>query len=346
MYEELKYGVSFMVDARVELIFGMLSKLKKDYPNLLEKENKKLKQELDYIEVSDTEYANNLYNFIDFNKYPKLMKWAVILSDISDCGIIPNICMFLNEDFILKQTFNQKQFLQEHKKDNCELLINNIDEFISDINEFIKKENYLEFYKSNFDEFHKMIKQSTKWYPKNMDVKDIEKCYGEKLPKYSVIYSIFFNGGFGPRVDGIPICFKGLRIEDGEYIESTSYIVNLYHEYSHPFINHLVDKYWNHFENVKEFVTYSVQNGLPPTYQGNPKTLYYEYYVRTMAHILSSKYEDCTRFIERFNKMGFVKFEELVKFTENNFKLGDNFEEFFVNQLIPFTNNMTNNIQK
>lgn len=344
MHEELKYGISFSVDARVEFIFGMLSKLKKDYPKLLEKDDKKIEEELDYIEVSNTEYANNLYEFIDFEKYPKLMKWAVVLSDVSSCDVIPNVCMTLNEDFTLKDTFDKKEFLEKYGEYNCELLISHFDEFISDINEFVQKENYLEFYKSHFDEFHKMVEQSTKWYPKNMDVKDIEVCYGKNLPKYSVIYSAFFNGGFGPTVDGIPVCFKGLWIEDGEYIESTSYIVNLYHEYSHSFINPLVDKYWDNFENVEEFVNFSIKNNLHPTYRSNPKTLYYEYYVRVMVHVLSSKYEDCTRFIPRFKKLGFTKFEEMVEFTEDNFKLGDNFEEFFVNKLIPFTNDLTNNI--
>jgi len=344
MYEELKYGVSFSVDARVELIFGMLSKLKKEYPKLLEKEDKNLEEELDYIEVSDTGYADKFYKFLDFKKYPKLMKWSVILSDISSCDTIPNICMMFDEDFSLKKGFNLAEFSEKYGKYNCGFLINNLDEFINDINEFIKNENYLEFYNSCFGEYNEMISQSTKWYPNNLDVNDIEKCYGEKLSKYPVIYSVFFNGGFGPKVDGIPTCFKGLWIEDGEYIESTSYTVTLYHEYSHPFINPLVDKYWDNFENVKEFVNYSLQNGLHPTYQGNPKSLYYEYYVRTMAHVLSSQYEDCTRFIKRFEKIGFIKFEEMIEFTKDNFKLGDNFEEFFVSELIPFTNDLTSNI--
>jgi len=345
MYEELKYGVSFSVDARVELIFGMLSKLKKEYPNILEKEDKKLEEELDYIEVSDTKYADKFYEVLDFKKYPKLMKWAVVLSDISDCGVIPNICMIFDEDFSLKNSFNLAEFSEKYEKYNCGFLINNLDEFINDINEFVENENYLEFYKSCFGEYNKMIKQSTKQYPDNLDIKDIEKCYGEKLPKYPVIYSIFFNGGFGPRVDGIPTCFKGLCVENGEYIETTSNIVNLFHEYSHPFINPLVDKYWDNFENVTEFVNYSVENNLHPTYQEDPKALYYEYFVRVMAHILSSNYEDCTRFIESFKKIGFVKFEEMIEFVTNNFQIGDNFEEFFANEIIPFTNNITNNLK-
>ena len=51
MYEKQKW-ITFMVDPRVQLIFGMLLKLKK--------ENPKLEEELDYIECFDNSYYSKL----------------------------------------------------------------------------------------------------------------------------------------------------------------------------------------------------------------------------------------------------------------------------------------------
>lgn len=237
MYEKLKYGITFSIDPRVELIFGMLSKLKK--------ENSKLEEELDYIECFDndyySEYANKMYELIDFNKYPKLLQWTVKLSQVPSCDIVPNITMMISENFQTKENIEENEYFNK--------FFNSIEEykqFICDINEFVVQEDYLKFYKSNFDEYNRMIDESTTIYPSNMNIKDIEDYYNSQLNKYPVIYSIFFNGGFGPIVDGIPTCFKGLWLdENGKYVENTTGILNLFHEYSHPFINPLVDKYWD-----------------------------------------------------------------------------------------------------
>lgn len=338
MYSQEKYGITFQIDARVELIFGMLSKLKK--------ENSELEEELDFVESFNTEYysdyANRMYEIIDFKKYPKMLKWALKLSQVPSCDIVPNVAMMISDNFESKEITKDDEYFQKF------FIENNYDEFINDINEFVIQTNYLSFYYSNFDEYSKMVNESTKdAYPSNLDVKDIEKCYGEKLEQYLVIYSIFFNGGFGPTIDKVPVCFKGLWIKDSKYIESTSGIINLYHEYSHHFINPLVDKYWSNFDNVEGFVDYSIQNNLHPTYQKKAKTLYYEYYVRAMSYILSSKYEDIKEAPDYWSeKLGFVKIWNVINYIEENLKIGQNFEEFFSQKLIPFTNKLTRNLEE
>lgn len=337
MYKEQKYGITFSIDPRTELIFGMLSKLKK--------ENTKLEEELDFIECFDnnyySEYANKIYGLIDFNKYPKLLKWTVKLSQVPSCDIVPNITMMISENFQTKENVEGNEYFNK--------FFNSIEEykrFISDINEFVDQEDYLKFYKSNFDEYNRMIDESTTIYPSNMNIKDMEEYYGNQLNKYPVIYSIFFNGGFGPIVDGIPTCFKGLWIdENGKYIESTTGVLNLFHEYSHPFINPLVDKYWDRFENIEKFINYSIQNNLHKTYQQKPQTLYYEYFVRAMAYIMTSKYINCEEELENYNKLGFVESEKIIDFITNNYEISTNFEKFFANKLIPFTNGLMNNLE-
>ena len=338
MYSKSRYGINFIIDARVELIFGMLSKLKRDYSILNINDSIDYEEELDYIEVVNSKYANDFYELLDFNKYPKLLEWAIALAEVEECNLIPYITMMISEDFTeYEDVTNIKHYNDFFDKYNYK-------DFIEDINYFVNEERYIDFYKDDYLEYDKMISQSIKWYPSNFDIRDIEKWYGIGIDSYIVIYCVFFNGGFGPIINGIPICFKGLMIEDSEYIESTSYLINLFHEYSHPFINSLVDKYWDRFENSNNFLLYSIDNGLSDTYSDNVKTLYYEYLVRAISYIMSSKYEDSSRYIDRFKKIGFVKIEEIIDYIDNNYIVGKVFEEFFVDRLIPFMNRLTSSL--
>lgn len=342
MYEEKKYGITFSVDARVELIFGIMSKAKEHYYDLL-MEVVPSYEEDDFIEGFDdeyNEYAKKMYDIIDFDKYPNLLKWAMIIISQGE-DLIPTIALKLDENF------NEKEDFKYYDSYENFFLNSNYKEFIETLKIFVQNENYLEFYQSNFDEFHTMIEESTWNYPINFDVKEIEKYYNNKPSEYSVIYSIFFNGGFGiPSGDKL-VCLKGIWIDKNDaYYESIEGLANLYHEYSHPIINPLVDKYWDQFQNTEEFLDFSIKNNLYPVYQGKEQSLYYEYFVRAMSLIMAEKYEDITKEIEDYRKMGFVKINKITKFIKNNFQPGDNFEDFFANKLIPYINQITSTINK
>ncbi len=343
MYGKEKYGITFSVDARVELIFGIVSKLKKEYKKYENLKSKNYDEELDFIEISDTEYSNNFYDLIDFEKYPKILKWAEKLADLSDQGMIPSISMMFDENFNKKKDRADYTQYKSHK-DFMDLL-EIFDSFAADLKEFVQESNYLDFYKKNSKEFHKMIEEGASEYPENLDIKDIDKFYGISLEKYPVIYSAFFNGGFGPKIEGIPTCFKGLWIdENGKYFESAATVINLYHEYSHPIINPLVDKYWNLIENKKEFLEYSKRHNLVNAYN-EEKALYYEYFVRATSCLLGKKYQSIETTLEWYDEIGFVKTGEIISYIENNYN-GNNFEIFFKEKLIPFINEMTSNLEK
>ena len=342
MYEEEKHGITFSVDPRVEIIFAIMSKARKEYYDLLLQVAPSYADDdfIEYFADDYSKYASKMYDIIDFEKYPNLLKWAmVILSQGED--LIPTLALKLDENFDEKENFKYYDMYEKF------FTKSNYKEFYQTLKDFVENENYLEFYRSNFGEYHKMIEESSSYYPDNMDIRDIEKFYNSEPINYSVIYSIFFNGGFGIPDDESLVCFKGLWIDkDDKYYESIKETINLYHEYSHPIINPLVDKYWDSFENTDEFLEYSIENGLHPAYQGKEETLYYEYFVRAMSYIMASKYEDEKEELEDYKKMGFVKLEEIINFINDNFKIGDHFEEFFATKLIPYTNIIVSEINK
>lgn len=342
MYEEKKYGLTFIVDARVELIHAILSKLKKEYkkfPNLTEKN---YDEELDFIEVCNTDYAKKFYELIDFNKNPELLKWAEKLADLSDCGMTFEIAMMFDENFN-KQI---ERVTSDHNEDPDFIeFLEEFSAFEKTIQEFIKKSRYIEFYNENHKEFHKMIEDASSEYPENLDMNDMKEFYGLTFKKHPVIYSQFYNGGIGFEIEKTPHCFKGLWIEDGKYFESTNPVVHLFHEYSHPIINPLVDKYWENFENKENLLENMTQNGLVEAYQKN-KTIYYEYFVRAVSDFLGKKYIDIHTRIEIDKELGFTKIEELIEHIEKEYNMDGNFEKYFKEKLIPYINELTSKSHK
>ena len=341
MYEEKKLGMTFSVDARMELIFAIVSKVKQEYRELVESKVPHY-YDNDYIKSfakGYNDYADKMYDFIDLDKYPLLKLWSLIILNYRE-GLIPVLALMLDENFDLKENATYPKeyedfFLEEDNK-----------YFFKDLKEFVQNENYLEFYKSNYNEYHKMIEESNSEYPEDLDVKDVEKYY-DKSSEYSVVYTIFINNAFGFEEENTLMCIKGLTIDENDkYFEQLDELPYLYHEFSHPIINGLVDKYWDNFEDTDEFVKYAVDNNLNPIYQGLPQATYYEYFVRAMSIIMSHKYEDMTEEIARDQRHGFPGMEEMISFINHNYNINDNFEEFFVTKLIPFTNDLAQQIKQ
>lgn len=81
------------------------------------------------------------------------------------------------------------------------------------------------------------------------------------------------------------------------------------------------------------------------TYQKKPQTLYYEYFVRAMAYIMTSKYIDCSKELEKYNKLGFIESDAIINFIINNYEIGADFENFFAKELVSFTNGLIDNLE-
>ena len=147
------------------------------------------------------------------------------------------------------------------------------------------------------------------------------------------------NGGFGSSdKEGNFYYNRGFCYDDEKkfYVDREYLVECLFHEFSHPIVNPLVDKYLSGTIILEKFYNDAVSNNLFKTYSGFPESVMYEYLVRANAYILTSKYFDYIQPIEDdwVIPYGFTYLPNLVYFTLENLPKYKNYEEF-VEKAIP-----------
>ena len=182
---------------------------------------------------------------------------------------------------------------------------------------------------------------------------DIARYYSVKPKTYTFIPSVLMNGGFGPSdKEGNLYYNKGFYYNeekqcfevDNEYLAEC-----LFHEFSHPIINPLVDKYLSGTDFLENMYDSAVKNNLPKTYSNCQETVMYEYLVRANAYILTSKYfKDNMQSIEDdwIIPHGFTYLPELVYFTLENLPKYENYEEFVKKAIPTFINSCIGQVKK
>lgn len=287
--------------------------------------------ELDFIETPNIEYMHDLEKLIIPENYPELIKY---ITNFTDCSVPINLAVGINDlyevDYKKIQSEQINKYMEYGSIDGFALELKNL---ATDINwnEFIKK--YIPFYKKIVDEYCK--------FPDNLDLSDIARYYSVKPKTYTFIPSVLMNGGFGPSdKEGNLYYNKGFYYNEEKHcfeVDNEYLVECLFHEFSHPIINPLVDKYLSGTDILENMYDSAVKNNLPKTYSNCQETVMYEYLVRANAYILASKYfKDDMQPIEDdwIIPHGFTYLPELVYFTLENLSKYKDYEEF-VRKAIP-----------
>lgn len=310
------------VDKRFEVITGIVVA----YIKL----NPQMKKEYDWIEVPENEYVTSLVNKTNLLNYPKLIEY---IENIEDCAQYSKLFLYLDEEMEVTSDTYEEVF----KKGKVE-------EFFYLVKELYDQEGLSEVFDQYEEEFKKIEHLTKDILPKNFSIKDIEQFYGYSQNGYNVTLSILANGGFGFEKENSLTYFKGVNFKNGEYrLNDIGFLICLFHEYSHPYINPLIDQYFSQFNEIDSLLEEAVENGLPNCYQ-KPKILLYEYLVRTNSIILASKYlsHDILKDdIEWFKRIGFKHIDSMIDLTINKKKNDQSYEYFFVSEVIPHFNSLT-----
>lgn len=310
--------MNICVDKRMEILVGLILAYKK----LTKYES----EELDFVEFPNTSYAKELVQKINIEKYPEINKF---IEDKSfDCGYYINLFVYFDAYMNFADSYKVEVFKVGSNKD-----------FAKIIKRIYDNENLEAHFKKNEEELKKMLKPINNII--NIDLSDINSFYGVDNIYYTTVLSSLINGGFSSPKDNYLTYVRGLSYDGKRYgLNCEYFIVCLFHEFSHPFINPLVDKYFDAFTNLDSLYQESIEKGLPKTYQ-NKKTLLYEYFVRVNSIVLAKKYitqQEIEKDIEWFKKIGFNYSTELIELVEENFYRFQNYEELFINILIPYIN--------
>ena len=289
-----------------------------------------LNEELDWVEYYDIPYIKELVNGINIKKYLEIVDF---INDIADCGYYTNLFLYFDDNFNLNEELWFKPFNQKDVLKFAELIKKIYEnEKIEEI--FIKYENYLN--------------NLAKKFKNNLNI-DFKEKLNEMYDLYDQIHfsiniSLLINGGFSAHRENNISYIKGIKVKTNleDIIFSEYIIICLFHEFSHFFVNKIIDKYFDNIYNLDILYSEAVDNGLPKVYQ-NKKTLLYEYFVRANSQILSEDLiskKEYDETIEWYKEIGFVRIEEIISIIKNGLETGKKFEVIFNTLCIEYLNNL------
>lgn len=314
-------NMNIEINKQYELILAFHAVYLLKYPDL--------KDEFDFIETPNVKYVRDLEKLIVPENYPELIKYII---NFSDCSVSINLGIGMNDSYEIDynkiQTEQINRFMQYGTIKGFALELKKLAIDI-DWDNFIKR--YISFYKDIVDNLCD--------FPEDLDLNDISRYYKIEPKTYTFIPSVLMNGGFGPSdKEGNFYYNRGFCYDDEKkFYADREYLVEcLFHEFSHPIVNPLVDKYLSGTNILEKFYNDAASNNLFKTYSGFPESVMYEYLVRANAYILTSKYFDCIQPIEDdwVISYGFTYLPNLVYFTLENLPKYKNYEEF-VEKAVP-----------
>ena len=288
------------------------------------------KEKLDFIETPNNKYMKELVSLIDPDKYPEIIKYIM---NFSDCSIPVQIAIGMSDSYEIDKNKTKIDDIKKYME------YGTVDRFSKEIQKLANDINWDTFVENHRKTYESFVNEVCV-FPNNLDLNDIEEYYSVKANSYTFIPSMLINGGYGPSDNyGNLYYFRGFRYDDkqNEFLYDNEYIVEcMFHEFSHPITNPLVDKYLSNSQVLDEFYELSKENNLHPVYSGEKETVMYEYLVRANAYILASKYFKDIEPIENdwMIEHGFTFLPELVKFTKDNLHKFENYENF-VEKAIP-----------
>ena len=319
-------NLNILFDKKLELILALYAVYLKKHPEL--------KEEYDFIEVPPVEYVEELENLIDIDKYDELIKY---IEGFNDCSLNANIAIGLTDDFEIDYERIDYEYIKKY------MSYGTLEEFVRLLKQLandIKWDDFVEIKK----EYYVSLSNRFSSFPNNLDLNDIKNFYGKELTSYNYIMSILMNGGFGPADKlGNSYYIKGIEYYDEikDFHSNIKYLLEcLFHEFSHPIINPMVDKYFDKFTNIDDIYKEAVKYRLPKCYSHDKKVILYEYFVRTNAYILALNYYPELNVSEWIKEHGFIHLDEIIEFTLKNRSKYETYEEFFVEEMIDYFNNI------
>ena len=317
-------------DKRLELIYGLVYCVDKDMnhtllPGLFVEELPTYCRE--FYELYRENISKDLFQYIkDYGMNGDWNQPAIIALSMDENYNI------VNNDFLFNQVVMKNKNFDRVKLEKV-------------LKEFVLKSNYDNFFDKHTNFYNKIVnsyKESMSKY-KEFDENFILDFYGYRLGNLSIKLYNFTSGSQGlligqnqyyvQRVDNI-------GKDENNFIFKPK-LITLIHEFSHPYINPLVDKYLKNisfssiYQETKEF-------GLPKAYTEltteNNYQILKEYLVRTISIYLGSQYLDEQQIKIEIKKQmdnGFVRICEFVKLFEDK-KNYSNFESFFKEKIVNY----------
>ena len=292
------------------------------------------KEKFDFIELPKIDYLTKLSNLINIDKYPEIIKYII---NFEDCSLPIEIAIGLDDFYNVDYDKIKVEDINKY------MSYGSIEGFTKELKAIATDVNWDKFFNEYVINFYKILIISVCNFPKNLDLNDINRFYYTNNKSYTFIPSVLMNGGFGISDKKENMFYNyGFIYDDkkGKFVVDNEYLVEcLFHEFSHPIVNPLVDKYFKGTEILESLYEDAIQNNLPRVYSKNQCIILYEYLVRANAYILAKKYYGniISRIEERWIvKNGFQFLPDLIKLTEDKLSKYINYEDFVRSEISKF----------
>ncbi len=323
--------LNIIIDKKLELMLAIHAVYLKNHSEA--------RDELDFIETPPIEYLNELETLLNSVIHQELIDAILEFTDESICV-----------EIALSLDGNYEIDINRANLEKISKYIGNVSltDFVNEFRSFAIKIKWDEFF-SKHNDFYLKLFSSFCDFPESLDFSDIERFYGQKARSYNYIPSILMNGGFSYSDKlGNLYYIRGIQWskEKKKFHYDKEYLLEcMFHEFSHPIINPLVEKYFTLFTNLDDFYQEALKHGLPTTYNSK-KVLLYEYFVRANANILTRKYYHNARVGSWILQHGFVYLNDIIDCTIQKKTEYKNYEELFKIELISTVNDILKSKQK
>jgi len=316
-------NLNVVIDKKLELMLAIHA--------VYLKKHSEVSDELSFIETPPIEYLNELETIIDSTIHQELIDAILKFTDESTCV---EIALSMNDNYEIDENRANLKKISKY--------IGNINltDFVKNFKSLAIKIKWDEFFLNHKDYYLKSFSTFCD-FPEYLNLSDIKDFYGYEATSYNYIPSILINGGFSYNdrlgnlyyIRGIEWCEK----ENKFYYDKEYLLECMFHEFSHPIINSLVDKYLTWFTNLDELLEDALKHNLPTSYNSK-KALLYEYFVRANANILTKKYYHNVRVSDWILQHGFTYLNDFINCTIQKRAVYQNYEELFKFELINMVN--------
>lgn len=323
-----KLNVEF--DKRLELIFGLQYCVARKYNT-----------NFDWIRENNKEYNDKFYEMYK-NAITKEFEDYILNGGLESYNRCVELAFHLDKDYNFINIENIDNQILKYKKVNFEILENHL-------KEFVKKSNYEQFYESNKDYYDFIIEkfQAALNLYEQFSFDKIINFYGYKKGNMAIKLLNFSSGSYGHTLNGDLIYVNGVinnSKDKDKFRFSDGLVSNAYHEFSHPYINPLGQKYFGDTE-LSNIMLECQNNGLQSSYN-NIVTALNEYCVRAVSIILIKnlvRKEYINRFIENMKKIGYPRLDELIE-VFNKKDTYNTFEDFYKNEIVTYFIKLNNEL--
>ncbi|HQQ68054.1 MAG TPA: DUF4932 domain-containing protein, partial [Candidatus Cloacimonadota bacterium] len=140
----------------------------------------------------------------------------------------------------------------------CVAQVGSMDDFYSMLGEFAFETDFTGFYASQKSYLQKKVDDAVNAFSQHPDlIAHMVEWYGYSHASYNLAISPLVKGGYGPALmddEGGIHTYCVASIECSKFTDKDLKDISswLFHEFSHSFVNSLVDQYWSEFESGEE----------------------------------------------------------------------------------------------